>query len=233
MKYIKFIFNVIFILIVLPTISISSLYSQDLTQDLKLVSNKYKSISQFELNIKVNVYETNIAKSPEFSMNCIIAKNEDSYYLKQDEDEYYYNSSNLITIDNSRKIIAYSKRTKDVQLESTPTNVINTLDSNTKFITDIHFNDNNNLKTYTISYTNFYFKTIIISINKESNLIEKLTYYYNDKYFKDYNKVDIIYSNKLQVSGNNLLKLSEDYFVSKKGRNISASLNFKNYQVIQ
>lgn len=205
-------------------------YGQDLKKDLMSLYGQYAVAPSFKIVMKIQVYNSTSPAAPFLKQEASISKKENSFHHVMEGTEMLMTEHSLIMLNKPQRVMLYRKISKKEYNSFEKNMLTSSLDSTILNYDSVSYRkEKGNMKKYSIYTTKKVINKTDLFFNGETNEIEKIIYYYDNKRYKDISKVEIDFN---QTSGSeNPEVFSETYFISGTGKGLKPSSRFSNYHL--
>lgn len=155
-------------------------HSQDLKQVLEKMHRQYQHATKLHVVMKIAVFVDTVGTKPFYSDKAEIKKDGMNYYYSLNTNEMLMNDNYLVVVDKESKEILLSRR--DKKAEMSEENIFKmTLDSALNFYDETKYvGKNGNTEHFRLVPKAGQIKLIDLFINNQTNLLEKIEYYYEE-----------------------------------------------------
>lgn len=169
-------------------------FAQDFNSDYKKVQVAYAGLQNFFCELKVNVYDDLVSKSPSQTMLYSIKKQRDDFYYSVDKIKMIVNDNCVLYINEDNKQMIYTVRNKKKEMTIPNQDATEIVDKILKKSDSIIYSGVfNNCKKYIIYSQKNEITKSEMYISNDNSLITKIVYYYKEDKERGSTKVEIDY----------------------------------------
>jgi outer membrane lipoprotein-sorting protein len=205
--------------------------AQNFQQDYKQMQEAYNKLDKFYCEVKVKIYESDRAVTPNEIISSVIKKQKDDFWYSMGSIKMIVNEKCILYIDEREKQMIYTIRDRKREMKIPSQDVAAMIDSLVqKSDSVVYTSGKDNCKGYIIYASKALITKTVLFIDRENALVKTIEYYYNPAKAPASNKIIIEYSKMDTAPVFTDVEFSEKKYVAYAGKVLKPNSPYGGYK---